>query len=428
MSLHVAPFRSATQEITLENYLTEVLDMNLGYAAQRYNLDIAKAEADAMHLWPNPRLGLQANRDLTFHGKKADDGSGRLVSQTMPEPRSIGVSQSFDLSGKRRFRIRTADQSYKAAAASLSDFLLNLRLDAAAAFAEALAARATLEQQRKAVDYMSELVQVQSVRLKNGDISEADYMQSRIEELQLQNDLKEAEAAASTAQYAMCTFIGRESGQTTLIPKGALIPPTQDYQLDMLIPLALSTRADLAAMRHARDSAQNAVRLAKAERFDDVELGIGYTHHPASQNLVGASPRYNELGVGLSTTLPLWSRNQYGIRKAQALYNQSLRQLEAAELKTEVEIRIALTQYQAALKRVRQFQGELLSSAETVLAARRKSYEYGETSLLELLEAQRTANEIRKNYHYAIADAVKLHIEVQRAAALTENPVFNTKQ
>jgi cobalt-zinc-cadmium efflux system outer membrane protein len=274
---------------------------------------------------------------------------------------------------------------------------------------------------------MSELVQVQSVRLKTGDISEADYMQSRVEELQLQNDLKEAEAAATAAQFAMCTFLGRESGQTTLMPKGALNAPSQEYPPDQLITMALSTRSNLVALRHARDSAQNAVRLAKSERFDDVELGVSYTHNPASNNLVGASPRYNELGIGLSMPLPLWNRNQHGIRKAQAFFNQSMRQLEAAELNTTVEIRIVLTQYHAALERVRQFQGELLSSAETVLAARRKSYEYGETSLLELLEAQRTANDIRKNYHYAIADAVKLHLEVQRVAALAENPIFNTE-
>ena len=419
---------SEMREITLESYLEEVLGANLSYAAQRYNVDIAEAEAAAARLWPNPTLALSAGRDLTFHGKKAVDGSGQLVSQTLPEARSISLSQPFDISGKRHWRIRTADQTYKAVAADLNSFLINLQLDAAAAFAEALAARATLEQQRKAAEYMSELASVQHVRLKTGDISEADYLQSRIEALLLQNDLKAAQADATAAQYAMCTFLGRDSGLITLIPIGALQAPTHDYQLDQLVAQALDARADLVALRHMRDAAQYAVRLSKAERFGDIELSAIYTHNPASSNIIAGSPRYNELGVGLSTPLPLWNRNHYEIRKAQALFNQSRRQLEAAELQTEVEIRAVLTHYRAALERVRQFQDELLNSAETVLVTRRKSYEYGEISLLELLEAQRTANDIRKNYHNAIADAVKVHIEIQRAAALTENPIFNTNQ
>lgn len=427
-SWDVAPSIPATHEITLENYLNEVLSVNLGYAAQRYNVDIAKAEADAAHLWSNPALGLAASRDLTFHGKKAVDGSGNAVSQTLSEPRSISLSQPFDISGKRRRRIRTADQTYKAAATNLKDFLRNLRLDAAVAFAEALAANATLEQQRKAVDYMTELVQIQQIRLKTGDISEADYLQSRLEEMQLQNDLKAAEADAVSARIAMCTFLGRESGQTTLIPEGKLNAPLNDYQLDQLITHALAARADLVALRYTRDAAQNAVLLAKAERFDDVELGISYTHNPASTNFDGASPRSNELGISLSAPLPLWNRNQYGISKAQSFFRQTQRQLEAAELKAEVEIRTVLTHYRATLKRIRQFQEELLHNAEVVLATRRKSYQYGEISLLELLEAQRTANDIRKNYNDALADAVKVYIEVQRAAALTETPVFNSTQ
>jgi len=55
-----------------------------------------------------------------------------------------------------------------------------------------------------------------------------------------------------------------------------------------------------------------------------------------------------------------------------------------------------------------------------VLAARRYSYEHGQTSLLELLEAQRTANEVQQSYHDALANAVKAHIELLRAAGLWE--------
>jgi cobalt-zinc-cadmium efflux system outer membrane protein len=55
-----------------------------------------------------------------------------------------------------------------------------------------------------------------------------------------------------------------------------------------------------------------------------------------------------------------------------------------------------------------------------VLEARRFSYQRGQTALLELLDAQRTANEVRSSYNNAVADQAKALIDLQRAAGLCD--------
>jgi len=411
---------AVVREIAFDEFLREVLAGNLEYAAQRYNVDIARADAAAARLWPNPTLSLDVTRDLSFHGKTALDGNGRSVSQTLPETSSVGLTQALDLVGRRRWRIRSAEQTYRAAAATLEDFLRNLKLDAGAAFAEALAARDTAEQRRKAAGYLAELARAQRVRFEKGDLSEADYLQSRLEELQLQNDLRQAEAAATAAQLALATFLGRGAGGTTLIPRGELNQPARDYDPGALVSGALANRPDLTALRHARDATQSAVVASKRERFPELDLGATVTHSRASENFIAASPRFDQLAVGLSLPLPLWNRNQHEIRKAEAGAGQAQRQLEAAELKAEVQVRTACANYRAAVARVQQFHDELLRGAETVLTARRYSYEHGQTSLLELLAAQRTANDVQQSYHDALADAAKARIELMRAAGLSD--------
>lgn len=69
--------------------------------------------------------------------------------------------------------------------------------------------------------------------------------------------------------------------------------------------------------------------------------------------------------------------------------------VEAAELKAEVQIRQAYSAYQNAVERVRHYDSGILKNAETVLDAKRFSYQHGQAALLELLNAQRTANEVR---------------------------------
>ena len=69
-------------------------------------------------------------------------------------------------------------------------------------------------------------------------------------------------------------------------------------------------------------------------------------------------------------------------------------------------------------ERVQKFQGELLKGADDVLTAKRFSYEHGQTTLLDLLDAQRADNDIHQSYNDALADAAKALIELERAAEL----------
>jgi cobalt-zinc-cadmium efflux system outer membrane protein len=403
----------ATNEITLDEFLNEVASANLDYAAQRYNVDIAKAAVAISKEFPNPNLNLGDSRDLRYHG-----------SQALPEPASVGIDQTIEYFGKRKWRIRTADQAYRAAAATLEDFLRNLKLDASEAFITALATQRTLEQQRKTTEYLNQLVATQKHRFQAGDIAETDFTQARVDELQSESDLLNAENDAQTAQLALSTFLGRNRGQTTFILRGTLELEPQTFDLGQLIANALQNRPDLVALRHARDSAQSGVRLAKASRAPDVDVGVNYTYTTASENDIAPAPSDRMLGVSLSFPLPFWSRNKAEIQTAQFTAAQVEKTLQSAELKAEVQIRQAFTTYQLMQDRVKKFQNELLKGADDVLAAKRFSYEHGNSTLDDLLMAQSADNDVHHAYNGALADAAKALFELDRASGAMERQIL----
>jgi cobalt-zinc-cadmium efflux system outer membrane protein len=186
--------------------------------------------------------------------------------------------------------------------------------------------------------------------------------------------------------------------------------------LSQLIANALQNRPDLTALRHARDSAQSGVRLAKASRAPDVDVGVNYTYTTASENDIAPAPSDRMLGVSLSFPLPLWSRNQAEIQTAQFTTAQAEKTLQSAELKAEVQVRQAFTTYQLMQDRVRKFQTELLKGADEVLAAKRFSYEHGNSTLDDLLMAQSADNDVHQAYNAALADAAKARFELDRAS------------
>jgi len=403
----------ATNEITLDEFLNEVAAANLDYAAQRYNVDIAKAAVAIAKEFPNPTLNLGDNHELRYQGVYVDG-----VNQSEPEDLNIGLSQTLSFGGKRKWGIRMANQNYHAAAATLEDFVRNLKLDASEAFYQALAAQRELEQQQNTTDYLRRLVTVQNHRFKAGDIAETDLTQSRVDELQSESDLLNAENDAQVAQLNLDNFLGRNRGQTTFILRGKLEMEPCTFDLSQLVENALQNRPDLIALRHTRDGAQSGVRLAKANRIPDVTAGIGYTYSTETKNFVNPTPALDYLNFSLSFPLPLWNRNKGEIASARFTADQSQAQLESAELKAEVQVREAFTTYQLMRERVQKFQGEILKGADEVLAAKRFSYEHGNSTLDDLLMAQSADNDVHQAYNSALADAANAIMELERAAGL----------
>ncbi len=416
--LLAAESTSAAESLAWPEFIHEVLAANLDYAAARYNVDIAAADAAAAKLVPNPHLSLGGDRDLTFHNEHAigTDGQPALLRQV--ESRSVGLDQTIETGGKRKWRSLVAEQNRRSAAATLDDFLRNLKLDAASAFAAALAAQAAVERLREVGTFLARLERAQQQRLAAGDIGKPDLTQTQLEEAQFQNDLAKAEADAETARLALATFLGRERGSADFEVLGTLERPLPEHNLSTVIPNALEQRPDLIAMRHARDAADSGIALAKAARVPDVDVSLSYIHNDgvALNHPIDPTPGFNQLALGFSLPLPLFDQGRQQIHKASAAAAQARDQLAAAELRAEVAIRTAEAQYQSARRRLERFRGGILKSADELLEARRFSYQRGAATLLELLEAQRSANVIRQDYAQALADAAQAQIEFERAA------------
>src|SRR5262249_31055361 len=150
--------------------LNEVAVANLDYAAQRYNVSIAQAAIAAAKEFPNPTLQLGGGRDVTHGGH-----------EEMPSTFWAAGTQTLRVGGKRKYRVQGARQTYAAAASTLEDFLRNLKLDAAEAFADALSTSRSAQQKRESAQYLTKLADAQRERRRLGDISQAEMLQAQVE-------------------------------------------------------------------------------------------------------------------------------------------------------------------------------------------------------------------------------------------------------
>jgi cobalt-zinc-cadmium efflux system outer membrane protein len=148
-------------------------------------------------------------------------------------------------------------------------------------------------------------------------------------------------------------------------------------------------------------------------------VGLTYTQTGASTNSVAPYEREDALGAALSFELPVFTRNQHDLEAARFSAKQADRQLDAAMLKAQIDVRQAYVSYRSAASQLEQYQGKgALVDAETVLRARTFSYEHGNNSLLDVLQAQRDLNDVYVNYFNALdAYAVAL-VGLEQAAGI----------
>jgi outer membrane protein, heavy metal efflux system len=404
---HSPSIDSSVRELRLDAFLAEVLHNNLDYAAQRYNVDVAQAAIVGAKMFPNPSVQLGSFTDINNRG-----------SQRLPGTMGGMFTQTFETGGKRKARLLVALRNHAATAASLESFLQNLKLDAAAAFADALAQTKAAEQKRLVTVAMQDFLKAEQTRAKAGDVGQLEVTQTAVEAGQLEAVLIDADAEAQNASLALNAYMGRQDAARTWRPMGKLEIAPQRYDIPTLLSSAYHNRADLLALRDSSAAAKDGITLARANRIPNVDVGLGWMRSSSSSNTISPQPAYNMLGFQVTVPIPLFNRGQAEIATAQAQAGQAEKILESAEVKVGVQIRQALVMYQGTQKRVSLFQSGILKDAQSALDGRRLSYQKGDSSLLELLDAQRSADEVTQSYYDALSDHLRATIELHRAAGI----------
>ena len=149
---------------------------------------------------------------------------------------------------------------------------------------------------------------------------------------------------------------------------------------------------------------------AEAERSTQARKAAAWSRWPDLS--VGAF-REQELdrtghGVSLGVHLPLWTAGRPAVARAQAEEIRAAALLRRAEIDIRNELDRVYRDFAVAAEQAETYDRELLPAARESLRLSRLAYEEGETSFLDLLDAQRTYRE-----------SAREGLELKRSAALS---------
>lgn len=385
--------------IDLKEFLHLVSTNNLEYAAEKLNINISEAELKASKVFPDPTLAI----DYT------DNKEDKIY---VGHAYTYELSTTIELGGKRRARIDIAENNKAIVNAMLKDYFRNLKADASIAFLESLKTKELYIVAQDSYNTMKQLSKADSIQFSHGNIKKVDAIQSQLETGILSNELLQAKIDYKNSAKQLSLLTGLDND---IEAKGKLEKSCKIFDVNILIKEALNNRADLEVLRNNNSLAINQLKLTRREQLFDIDVKLSlenaYTNTPAS-------PVGKALTAGISIPLQFSHLNRGKINAARYKLAQTKVQYKQTELTIKIEVKKAWAQYNTSCKQVDKYEHGLLSQAKKVLDGKVYSYKRGETSLLDVLNAQRTYNNVRTSYYRTVFNNAIAFIELERTIGL----------
>ena len=391
--------RAAEPPLDAEGYIAIVLRSHPA-AAQAAALEVAaQAERKAARLFPDPFF--EHSRDRS----RPTGEPGRLTET------SYSASQTIPWPGTFTAGIRAGDR----AADSLSAQAIGLRWElgvlARETFAQLVAARSRLDIGRAAEADARSLRDLVTRRADLGESRESDRIKAEVEWLRQNRSLAAAEREEGAAEAIFRALaVAPLPTPLDVAPPDAAPPPAIDR--DMLRARLVDENPRQRAARAEAERQQALLSVARRARIPDLDLSV-FRDKEIDKDANGFS---------LRVKVPLWNANRGEIARAQAAAQVSAAERDRTRLELLAELEGRLKELEIAAAQAAMLDGQILPAAERSVGLARLSYEEGETSLLDLLDAQRTYREAQREAaeaHFALSLAFA---GVQRLVGPDFNP------
>jgi cobalt-zinc-cadmium efflux system outer membrane protein len=385
-----------TTALAEEKYFTlqqavEFAQQNNGdLKALREEKGIREAGKIKAGLYPNPVLEM-------------DGTTGELTGSKFENTLSVGVSQEFLTAGKRGKRLQVAGKEIESFNLQVDNSGRLLMEEVKTIFYDFLLAGKKVELAERSIALNSQLLDITKQRFDAGDVPELEVNLARVEAARSEGRKVEAERELYPAKARLLALMGLPTDEAASF-SGSLEGKPFVKTLEELKGLALAKRPDLKALEAEKAKGDAEVVLASAERIPNVTVGIGYQRENSAIDVAGdeVKSRDNLIGLKLSIPIPLFDRNQAGIREAKARKGSAENRYAFTRLAIERQVESAFARLTTSQKSLSIYARDIIPQLEENLKLVQEAYRLGEVGILTVIEEQKKFFEVNDGYLTAL--------------------------
>lgn len=386
--------------LSLEDAIQLALQHNHTLIAARNTIQQSEAEEVTANLRPNPTLTVDWEY-LPFFTPSSWT-SDYLHDSTEAD---FGASYLFERGQKRGRRLQAAKDSTAVTRSQVADNERQLSFQVATLFLSAQLAESTINLAKQDLKSFQQTVDVGERQFKTGAISENDFLKIKLQLLQFETDLQQAQLSRVQSLSDLRQLLGYES-----VAEDYDVEDSFEYQphklvLEDLQIKAIQNRPDLTAAQQGVTAANSQFELAKANGKQDVTGSFTYSH-------------VNGLNAGtLAVNVPLafFNRNQGEIARTKLAISQAKELNSAASGQVVTDVRDAYEGFLFNDRVVQLYRNSYLEIAQKSRDISEYSYHRGASALIDFLDAERTYRATQLAYRQSLSSYLLAVEQVKEA-------------
>jgi outer membrane protein len=359
-------------------------------AAALGKVDVSEARGQFL---PDLRLSTSGSKNV---GRNFDETSGTLVNQSSNSV-NVGVSSGvtlFDGFGNTA-SLRQAKLNDRAGESDLRRFRETVVFTVASNFLALIQGQEQLRVQRENLAAAAALEEQNQTYVDAGARTIADLYQQQAVVAGARVAVVDAERTAELAKVDLMQTLQLDPGSNYEFESPAdttSAAASQRFELDDLLARAATRRIDLDAEKARVDAAQQAVRIARSNRWPTVSLNAGYSSAYNSANPDSFSDQFDQRrggSIGLGVSMPLFDRGSTSAATRRAEIQADNASLSLISLQQEVglQVRRVYLDFRAAQEQLTAAESQV-RAAELALQAAQDRYTASASTLVELTQSR----------------------------------------
>jgi cobalt-zinc-cadmium efflux system outer membrane protein len=391
--------------VTLDEAVQMALEHNHNLKAARTTIQQSEALEITANLRPNPVLTADAQFLPIFQPNRFSADYINTTAQF-----DLGVGYLFERGRKRQHRLQAARDVTAQTRSTVADNERALVFQVASQYTNVQLAESTLDLAQQDFKSFKNTVDISESRFKAGDISEGDFLKIKLQLLQFQTDVSQAQLGKVQALVGLRQFLGYESVPVDFDVADDFTYKPVTIKFENLQAKALAERPDLRAARQGVTAAQSQHELARANGKVDVTGTFNFDH--VSDTSAGSF-------FG-SFQIPIFNRNQGEIARTGFAITQAQELAAAASDQVLSDVLDSYEGVRANDQVVTLYQSGYLDEAKLSRDISEYAYKRGAASLLDYLDAERSYRAIELAYRQSLASYL-LAVEQLREAVGTRS-------
>lgn len=402
-------------EITLDALVQRALEHYPQLAIARQNETAAGERFKSLRAFPNPTLEL----------------TPRLAGNRETADTEVLLSQPLDVFGKRRAAARVKEAEWRGAMAKSTFARRSLIVQVKQAAIELYAAQEAESLSRAQLEIAQQFQHAAQRRAELGDVPQVQAQRAKLELLRTQNALANDQAARLAQLAAVNQLIGQQPATPlrVLLPDdnasqasgAASLPNDISQNHDDFLSKALNSRADLAAARAELTARQAQVKAIGKERLPEVQLQV------RRGAFFGDDSSYALRAV---VSMPVFDFGsiKHERRAAQAEARAQQAEVELLQQQIATQVEQALLRVNQQWQNVQRYRETIVPQTLDLLRKTQIGYDEGASSYLEVLEAQRTLQQVQEEYLQALTGTLTSETALENALGQAIESSLSTQQ